>query len=286
MTDTMYNPRKSPYVPHCIGTELMIEHVEKYWCPTIASTAFLGGDEFRFKEDRRPRIVFLIGEDEYKTWETLPAFATNDLAWRGFQLSIVQQSPDDKHRFPGFTEAMREADLLFVSLRRRALPKDQLDLVRAHLQAGKPLIGIRTACHAFAPRGADASHGDAWPTFDPDVLGGNYDNHWGAGPRTTVTVSANATGDELLSGVDVAQLVGNGSLYKVSPLKPAAKTLLTGSIPDKPAEPIAWTHSYGPNHARIFYTSLGHWDDFAEPAFRRLLLNATLWAVGQSPPPK
>ena len=285
LTDTMYNPRQSPYVPHCVGNDLMVGHVEKFWCPTIASTAFLGGAEFRFKEDQRPHAVFLIGEDEYKTWETLPAFATNELAWRGFRLSIIQQSADDKHHFPGFMEAMRDADLLFVSARRRALPKEQLDAVRAHLAAGRPLVGIRTASHAFAPRGKDAGQGDAWPTFDPDVLGGNYNNHWGAGPKTTIE-AARAAASEILTGVDLAQLSGHGSLYKVSPLQPAAEPLLIGYIPDKPAEPVAWTHTFGPKHARIFYTSLGHWDDFTEPAFRRLLLNAVLWCVGRPVPPE
>jgi nicotinamidase-related amidase len=42
LTDTMYNPRKRPQVPHDKGTELVIEHVEKYWCPTITSEQVLG----------------------------------------------------------------------------------------------------------------------------------------------------------------------------------------------------------------------------------------------------
>ena len=52
LTDTMYNPAKPPYVSHFAGTALMIEHVEKYWCPTITSSAFLGGEPFRFRGDR------------------------------------------------------------------------------------------------------------------------------------------------------------------------------------------------------------------------------------------
>src|SRR5262245_22349597 len=83
MTDTMYNSRRRPYVPHTVGTTLMVEHVEKFWCPTISSVAFLGGAEFRFQEERRPRVVMLIGEDEYHTWETLPEFARQELQWRG-----------------------------------------------------------------------------------------------------------------------------------------------------------------------------------------------------------
>jgi hypothetical protein len=51
MTDTMYNPARSPHVSHFAGTELMVEHVEKYVCPTITSDQVLGGAPFRFKGD-------------------------------------------------------------------------------------------------------------------------------------------------------------------------------------------------------------------------------------------
>ncbi|HEY2158329.1 MAG TPA: hypothetical protein VGH33_22050 [Isosphaeraceae bacterium] len=51
MTDTMYNPARSPHVSHFAGTGLMVEHVEKYVCPTITSDQVLGGAPFRFKGD-------------------------------------------------------------------------------------------------------------------------------------------------------------------------------------------------------------------------------------------
>ncbi len=51
LTDTMYNPERPPHVSHFEGTRLMLEHVEKYWCPTTTSSAFLGSAEFRFKGD-------------------------------------------------------------------------------------------------------------------------------------------------------------------------------------------------------------------------------------------
>jgi len=287
LTDTMYNSRRRPYVPHCVGTELMIEHVEKFWCPTITSAAFLAGGEFRFSEDRRPQVVFLIGEDEYKTWETLPRFARQALEWRGLRVSIVQESKADKNNFPGLVEALREADLLLVSVRRRGLPKEQLDAVRAHLAAGKPLVGIRTACHAFAPRGQETGGGGSawWPTFDPEVFGGNYTGHHDAGPQTSIRAVPGEEKHPILAGVNLAQLVGHGSLYTVSPLKKTVRPLLVGSIPNQPPEPITWTHSFGAKEARIFYTSLGHPDDFANPSFQRLLLNGILWALGQPIPP-
>jgi nicotinamidase-related amidase/type 1 glutamine amidotransferase len=285
MTDTMYNSRKSPFVPHCAGTELMIQHVEKFWCPTINSVAFLGGSEFQFSEDKRPHIVFLIGEDEYKTWETLPVFAKKDLSWRGLRVSIIQEDRMDKNNFPHLVEALGDADLLLVSVRRRGLPKEQLDAVRAHLAAGKPLVGLRTACHAFAPRGNETGTAAWWPSFDPDVLGGNYTGHHGDGPKTATSAAPGEAANPILAGVDISRLVGNGSLYKVSPLKAETRPLLIGSIPGESAEPIAWTHSYGEKKARVFYTSLGHPDDFSNPAFRRLLLNGILWAIGQPIPP-
>jgi hypothetical protein len=37
LTDAMYNPQKPPYVSHAAGTELVIQHIEKYWCPTVLS---------------------------------------------------------------------------------------------------------------------------------------------------------------------------------------------------------------------------------------------------------
>lgn len=51
MTDTMYNSRARPQVNHFRGTDLVVEHIERYWCPSITSTAFTGKPEFRFKED-------------------------------------------------------------------------------------------------------------------------------------------------------------------------------------------------------------------------------------------
>ena len=51
LTDTMYNSRMRPFVNHFRGNDLMVEHVERYWCPTIESSDLLGGAPFRFKED-------------------------------------------------------------------------------------------------------------------------------------------------------------------------------------------------------------------------------------------
>lgn len=57
LTDTMYNSRKRPFVDHFTGTDLVVEHVEKYWCPSIESTDLRGGGAFRFRGDPRGRTA-------------------------------------------------------------------------------------------------------------------------------------------------------------------------------------------------------------------------------------
>jgi nicotinamidase-related amidase len=52
MTDTMYNPAMRPHVDHFTGTDLVVEHIEKYWCPTVTSGDITGKPAFRFQEDR------------------------------------------------------------------------------------------------------------------------------------------------------------------------------------------------------------------------------------------
>jgi hypothetical protein len=51
MTDTMYNPAAWPHVSHFRGTDLIVEHIEKFVCPTVTSDQVLGGKPFRFKND-------------------------------------------------------------------------------------------------------------------------------------------------------------------------------------------------------------------------------------------
>ena len=52
MTDTMYNSRKSPYVNHFRGTDLVVEHIERHWCGTVTSNDVTGKGAFRFADDK------------------------------------------------------------------------------------------------------------------------------------------------------------------------------------------------------------------------------------------
>ena len=53
MTDTMYNPERPPGVDHFTGTDLVIQHIEQHWCPSFTSGDLVGGEAFKFKEDKR-----------------------------------------------------------------------------------------------------------------------------------------------------------------------------------------------------------------------------------------
>ena len=281
LTDTMYNPRRAPYVPHVVGNDLMVEHVERYWCPTIASTALLGGEAMRFKEDVRPHVLFLVGDEEYRTGETVPAWAKRELAWRGVNCTFIIDDPKQPATLAGL-EKLPEADVLFISLKRRALTPEQFALIRKHIDAGKPVLGIRTASHAFGAKKPEAGRA-AWETFDVEVFGGNYQNHYGKGPATLVSLAPGA--HPLGTGLPAGRMRFSSSLYKCRDLAPGTTVVLNGTSEGKPeiAEPVAWVREDGGR--RIFYTSLGAAEDFEEPAFRRLLLNAVLWATAQALPP-
>ena len=280
LTDTMYNPKRAPYVPHGVGTDLMVEHVEKFWCPTIASTALLGGKEMKFTDDVRPSVLFLVGDEEYKTAETVPAWAKRDLAWRGVNCTFIIDDPKQPATLGGL-EKLPEADALFLSLKRRALTPEQFAIIRKHIDAGKPVLGIRTASHAFGAKKPEAGRA-AWETFDVDVFGGHYENHYGKGPATVVTA---VQGHVLARGWPGEAMKFTSSLYKSRNLAPGTTVVLNGTSEGRPeiTEPVAWVRTEGGR--RIFYTSLGSAEDFREAAFRRLLVNAVLWATAQPLPP-
>jgi len=279
LTDTMYNPAAWPYVNHFSGNDLIVDHIERHVCPTISSDQVVGGGKpFRFAGDRRPHVAMLINEPEYETHKTLPPYATDPLR-KDFRVSLIYGDAKNGDLMPGI-ELIREADVLLISVRRRTLPADQLAVVRDFVASGKPVIGIRTANHAFHLRGKPAPAGAAdWPNLDAEVFGGHYTNHYGNELKTIVEFVEKANSHPILSGIEREAFVAGGSLYQVSPLNPKAEVLLTGSVAGHPAEPIAWTFIRA-DGGRSFYTSLGAPADFEHPAFRQLLHNALLWGVG------
>jgi type 1 glutamine amidotransferase len=224
----------------------------------------------------QPHVVFFCNEDEYHAQETLPAFARDLQEKLGCRCTVLLGKGDDG--FEGL-EALKTADTLVIFVRRRALPKEQLDAIRAYCDAGKPVVGLRTASHAFSKKTKVPAGHAQWPEFDRDVLGGNYHNHGKS--ATNVSLAPEAAGHPLLAGIDPKKWTSKSTLYFASPLDKKAIALLLGSSEGK-TEPVAWTHAY--KGGRVFYTSLGHQDDFAAPQFRTLLTNAIFWSMDRPVP--
>lgn len=272
MTDTMYNPARWPYVSHFTGTDRVVEHIEKFVCPTITSDQVLGGKPLRFRHDRRPRLAIVIAEDEYKTEVTLPKFAREVLG-RDFDVTLLFGSDTERNVIPNL-DLIDDADVLLVSARRRVLAPEAMKHLRDFAASKKPILGIRTASHAWSLRNMPAPEGfEAWPEWDAEAFGGNYTNHHPAGKTTKVTLIGDASNGPLVRGLPADGFTSTASLYKVAPLRSGTAPILTGTLEGAPAEPIAWTFTRK-GGGTSFYTSLGNTDDFENPAFQKLLLNA------------
>jgi type 1 glutamine amidotransferase len=177
-------------------------------------------------------------------------------------------------------EEIADADVMLVSVVRRAPPKAQLDAIRRYIMKGRPIVGIRTAGHAFAlsPGQKLPAGGADWPAWDAEVIGGHYSGHYRTGPVATIT--ATQPDHPILRGVALP-FTFNHQLYKVNPLRPGATAILIATLPDQAPEPVAWTFTHI-GGGRTFYTSLGTTADFKNPAFTTLLRNGILWAAGNA----
>lgn len=232
----------------------------------------------------RPHIVFLVSSPEdsnsYESARTIPPFAEMLSREHGYRTTVLQaEFPESESRFSNI-EAVWDADLLVVFCRRLGLPPDQLTTIKNHIKAGKPVVGIKTANHAFSVRGTFVPGHFAWWEFVADVLGAENRGYGPSKGGTDVAVVPAARNHPILRGLPTNWRSGN-NLYLHAPLlDQKATVLLTGSAADH-FEPIAWTRMAG--DSRVFYTSLGHPVDFDDdrPYFRTLLLNGIRWALGE-----
>jgi len=282
LTDTMYDPAQWPWVSHFTGTDRMIDHVERHVCPTIASDQVLGdGSEFRSPRDTRPTVALVIAEEEYGSHRTLPAFAHRHLG-QSFQVVEHHVAADDPNSIPGLLD-LADADVLLLSARRRGLRPAEMAALKSFIAAGKPVIGIRTASHAWEPKEAIDGY-ETWGEFDRDVFGIEYSGHFGNELRSTVKVAAGAAEDPLLTGIPAEGTIEQtGSLYVVAPASPQTRVLAVGEVPGEPAQPVL-TDYVRPDGGRSIYTSIGHADDLAKPEVVRVLASAVHLAVGLEPP--
>jgi type 1 glutamine amidotransferase len=234
-------------------------------------------------ERKRPKLALIISEFEYRTFDTIPAYAKQHLS-SDFQIKSAVNSDEHCQDLPEI-EILRNADVAIISMWRRTLPPEQLAVLRDYIDAGKPIVGIRAASHAFITRDGSTPQGrESWPKFDRDVLGCHYDGHHGnyakeGHPPTTVWAIPQKPSSPLLAGISAGEFIAPSWLYKVEPLSEGAEPLMMGRVADRqPHQPVAWTYRTKAN-GRVFYTSLGSPEDFELPQFQRLLRNAVYWAA-------
>jgi len=277
LTDTMYNPEKAPFVSHFTGTDLVVDHIEKFWCPTIGSNQILGGTEFRFKEDKRPRVLFVAAEDAYKSRIWIPEFTLARLG-KEYQSQFAFSSEARFGSLPGLT-MLDSADLLVLSLRRRGIPLEEMKMLKEYIHKGKPLLAIRTATHGFAPNVKLPAGFADWKEFDKEVLGCNYQGHEVSNSLTQVLPVSGHFKNINFEKVKDEKLASH--LYKVNPLAKDAKVLLQGkSVPGEKVEPLVWVRDNPEGRAACF--TLGHFDEMKHEEIQQVLKNTIDLMVSKS----
>jgi len=227
----------------------------------------------------RPHVVMLVAEQEYETMQSLKRFSKD--REEAYRFTIVAEDSSDRNRLIGL-DSLRNADLMVVSVRRRTLPTNQLALIREFVSQGKPVIGIRTASHAFSLRSKKPPEGRAaWQDFDQLVFGGNYTNHHGNDLQVKLSFAESGSKHPIVQGIDADKnYSSSSSLYRVSPLIEGAKVLMRGQVKGHPAEPVAWTYRRA-DGGKSFYTSLGSTEDFRGLVLPQLLENALVWGLSE-----
>lgn len=262
------------------------------------------------------QVVLVSGDEEYRSEEALTQLAKILAKHHGFTCTVLyaidpktgEISPNTSDNIPGL-EALRTADLMVIATRFRNLPDEQMKEIVDYLKAGKPVIGMRTATHAFnIPKERAYAH-FSWKGeksqggFGREVLGESWVNHHGhhGHESTRGLVAADAKDHPIVRGVADGDIWGPTDVYEVRlPLPGDSKPLILGQVlegmkPDSPVVegadakkndpmmPVAWVKTYsvegGPS-GRVFTTTMGAASDLTSEGLRRLLVNACYWATG------
>lgn len=227
------------------------------------------------REKEKKHIVFLISKDEnnYEAHHTIPKYAEMLENKYDHKTTVILGAGErTSFHFPGL-EVLSEADLLVIFARRVALKAVQMNRIKKYIQEGNPIMGIRTANHAFSVREETEEGYIDWWNFVPDILGCKNRGYGSVELGTDVSMVPDAKDHPILEDIRVGQWYSTGNIYHVAPLlDDQAEVLLSGQSGEE-TEPIAWTRAAGPG-SLVFYTSLGHPTDFENETFIQLLTNA------------
>jgi uncharacterized protein len=255
---------------------------------------------------KKPHIVFVTGDEEYRSEESMPMLGKILHRELGAKITVCYAldsagfiNPNINNNIAGL-EALKSADLMVVFTRWRELPKHQAKMITDYAETGKPIVGFRTATHTFKYNTDSTLFylNNEWPA---KVYGQQWITHHGhfvdnETPLTSVYLKGENT--PILNGVQPFQAYSwlyhvDGGKWK---LNGDCKTVLegkslksnhekAGKLAEYPiTNPVAWTKSYATKSgksARVFFTTLGHPFDFKEVSMRKLALNGIYWALGR-----
>jgi hypothetical protein len=255
-------------------------------------------------------VVLISGDEEYRSEEALPQLGKILSMRHGFRCTVLfaidpktgDISPETQDNIPGL-QALESADVMIIATRFRNLPDDQMRYIAEYVAAGKPVIGLRTATHAFnIPADREYARfsfnygGDEFRQgFGRQVLGETWINHHGHHKVESTRGILTPLGQNhaVTRGIQDGDIWGPTDVYGVRlPLPGDSQPLvlgqvLTGMNPDDPAVegrkndpmmPVAWVKTF--NGGRVFCTTMGAATDLLSPGVRRMLVNATIWGAG------
>jgi hypothetical protein len=272
------------------------------------------------------RVVLISGDEEYRSEEGLPQLARILSSHHGFDCTVLfairaadgTVDPEVRDNIPGL-EALKTADLMIIATRYRELPDEQMRFIDEYVHSGRPIIGLRTATHAFHYGEKSESRfkhyhdqdKSAWPGgFGRQVLGETWISHHGhhAVQSTRGVAASGMEHHPILRGV--TDIWGPTDVYTARlPLPEGCQTLVLGQVlegmkpgdkpvvgdyvterrgekivkrPNDPMMPVAWTRTFTGRQgkaARVFTTTMGAAVDLESEGLRRLIVNAAYWAL-------
>lgn len=282
------------------------------------SVAFLGSSAaaadsdrlvFPAKGDEVSRVVLVAGDEEYRTEESMPMLGKILSQKHGFHCTVLFAfSKDGSYIDPNNQEGVRgfdsldDADLMIIGTRFRKPSEDQAKHITKFLDAGKPVIGIRTSTHAFNGKGTfggKINYGE----FGRKILGEQWVSHHGGHKREgcrSVAEKENAD-HEILNSVD--EIFAFSDVYGVIHLTEDDTILLRAAVTktldpsspnvegkkNDPMQPFVWLHHYvSPSGAKgkSLCTTGGASVDFLDEDLRRVIVNASYSLTGRDVPEK
>jgi Trehalose utilisation len=264
---------------------------------------------------RGKHIVLIAGDEEYRSEEALPMLAKILSVRHGFKCTVLFSinpadgtiDPNNRSNIPGLEELER-ADMLVLFTRFRELSDTQMKYFDNFLRSGKPILGIRTATHAFSFEKNKQSPYARWDWrseewaggFGQQVLGATWPrsggHHGKHGKESTRgVINPKLKWRPILKGV--GDIWGPTDVYGVFNLPADAQVLVYGQVlegmrpTDKPLAgpkndpmmPLVWIRNYvaeGDKASRVICSTIGSAIDLESEGLRRLMVNAVYWALG------